>query len=158
MQINQHVKIQVRRLFKKDYFCLSPFVEQGQSKHLLQRKGVRTKMTGACKTVQQSLSGATCFLKKGSRGFPGGSAVKNSPANAGDPGAIPVLYALVILRTNEDSEAERREVMCPCLYSHTVDLCLPPPPGKGQRWSRPVCLSSRWCRDGQSVHVESCRQ
>ena len=74
--------------------------------------------------------------------------MKNPPANARGPGAAPVSHALVIVRTKE-SEAERREVMCPCLCSHTVDLCLPPPPGKGQGLSRPVCLGSRWCRDGQ---------
>ena len=29
------------------------------------------------------------FAEKGSRGFPGGSVVKNLPANAGDTGSIP---------------------------------------------------------------------
>ena len=28
-------------------------------------------------------------VKTGGRGFPGGSVVKNPPANAGDPGSIP---------------------------------------------------------------------
>ena len=75
MQINQHVKIQVQKLFLKRtifvylflsvYFCLSSFVEQGQSQQLLQRMGVKTKMTGAYNTEFNSHSLVLyAFLRK----------------------------------------------------------------------------------------------
>ena len=46
--------------------------------------------------------------KKANRGFPGGSAVKSPPANAGDAGSIPGL-GRCLLRIN--SEAHESEIL-----------------------------------------------
>ena len=70
-----------------------------------------------------------CFLKA-YKGFPGGSVVKNLPANAGDRGSMP-----------GSGRSPREGNGNPLWYS-----CLGNPTDRGARWSR--TLQKSWTQPG----------